>query len=438
VDHRCDLFSLGCVLYRALTGQKSFPGEDTMAILMSLVEHTPSPIRQLGVDIPAALDELIARLLAKDANARPASAADVAQALAWIEGQLVGGPASGAAFMPSAQQELELAGAGRRTHRWRWLVAAAVGVSAVIFTGAFLLTNSRPRSEKPQPLENPNTLTTTPTPVVDADRAAAEWVLGAGGYLHLQTAASDKLKVDARYRLPKEGGFQVYDISLSRPGVRFRGDVGQLKPLKHLQGLTLDNTDLTDQDLETLAGVLPTLQSLRVSRTSVTHAGLARQFHRLKRLEMLAPPSKMQDIHLPALGALPKLVRLELDSPQVSGAGLLKHLPRLEVLMLAGGEFFDHDLEPISRMPEIVRLELIDGNITDLGVGHLRNGKFTKLKLECGLTDVGLLQLIGMTTLLELDIDEKNQFTAAGVATLQKALPDCKIKWRQPIVPTAE
>src|SRR5207248_1404738 len=39
VDHRCDLFSLGCVLYRLCTGTMPFPGADTMSILMALATY---------------------------------------------------------------------------------------------------------------------------------------------------------------------------------------------------------------------------------------------------------------------------------------------------------------------------------------------------------------------------------------------------------------
>ena len=66
VDLRCDLFSLGCVLYRMLTGKSPFGGKDTMATLTALATHTPPSVRDVESDVPVELDKLVIRLLAKE------------------------------------------------------------------------------------------------------------------------------------------------------------------------------------------------------------------------------------------------------------------------------------------------------------------------------------------------------------------------------------
>ena len=85
VDHRCDLFSLGCVLYQMLTGSVAFQGSNTTATLLALTQQTPKPIRDLNPDVPEAVAGFVSRLLEKDPARRPQSAAEVAESLARLE-----------------------------------------------------------------------------------------------------------------------------------------------------------------------------------------------------------------------------------------------------------------------------------------------------------------------------------------------------------------
>lgn len=88
VDYRSDLFSLGCVLYQACTGQLPFQGKDVMSQLSALATASPAPPNQINADVPPAVSELIMRLLAKDRESRPESAGAVAEALAEAEREL--------------------------------------------------------------------------------------------------------------------------------------------------------------------------------------------------------------------------------------------------------------------------------------------------------------------------------------------------------------
>ncbi len=73
VDQRSDLYSLGALMWHALTG--ALPFDDGPALLR---ERSPLPeLRSLRPDVPAALAELIPQLLDADPHERPASASDV-------------------------------------------------------------------------------------------------------------------------------------------------------------------------------------------------------------------------------------------------------------------------------------------------------------------------------------------------------------------------
>lgn len=84
VDARSDLFSLGSVLYRLVTGKLPFPGDNVMAVLSALASQTPPSARSINPLVPPALDDLLNRLLQKDPSARPVSAQWIADELAAI------------------------------------------------------------------------------------------------------------------------------------------------------------------------------------------------------------------------------------------------------------------------------------------------------------------------------------------------------------------
>jgi serine/threonine protein kinase len=84
VDARADLYALGAVLFRCLTGVRPFEGETALELLLKLTMEPTPRLSSLRPDAPADLDELVARLLAKEPAERPATARETGKALAAI------------------------------------------------------------------------------------------------------------------------------------------------------------------------------------------------------------------------------------------------------------------------------------------------------------------------------------------------------------------
>lgn len=76
VDARSDLYSTGCLLYELLTGRPPFTGDSPVSVAYQHVSETPIPPSQVDPGVPAALDPLVMKALAKDPDDRYQTAAD--------------------------------------------------------------------------------------------------------------------------------------------------------------------------------------------------------------------------------------------------------------------------------------------------------------------------------------------------------------------------
>jgi eukaryotic-like serine/threonine-protein kinase len=105
VDVRSDIFSLGCVLYEMLTGDRAFAGGTAAETLAAILRDQPS--RLTAGAIPSNLEPVVRRCLEKDRSRRFQSASDLAFALRGL--------LSGTATIPAAPV------------RWNWRLLAAAG-----------------------------------------------------------------------------------------------------------------------------------------------------------------------------------------------------------------------------------------------------------------------------------------------------------------------
>jgi serine/threonine protein kinase len=84
IDHRCDLYSMGCVLFECLTGQPPFYHRNEAVVLQLHLTQAAPDVRTLRSDTPAELAQGIARALAKNPEERWSSATAMRDALATV------------------------------------------------------------------------------------------------------------------------------------------------------------------------------------------------------------------------------------------------------------------------------------------------------------------------------------------------------------------
>ena len=78
IEDKSDIFSLGCVLYEMLTGEKAFSGENYFSIMYKITNEEPSPIPEIRPDIPEILWKITRKALSKNPAERYQSCMDFA------------------------------------------------------------------------------------------------------------------------------------------------------------------------------------------------------------------------------------------------------------------------------------------------------------------------------------------------------------------------
>jgi beta-lactam-binding protein with PASTA domain/predicted Ser/Thr protein kinase len=140
---RSDIYSIGVILYEALTGRVPFEGDSAVAVALKQVSEAPRRPSAINPEVPPALDAVVMRALAKDPDARFKDADAFLKALDAAE-RAPDAPrpqdtAAYAAVSPEGEtdlpvEEYEEYEIRHRGRRWRWFALAllAAGVAALV------------------------------------------------------------------------------------------------------------------------------------------------------------------------------------------------------------------------------------------------------------------------------------------------------------------
>lgn len=407
LDHRTDLFSLGAVLYRMCSGRLPFEGPTTIAVLMALGMEEPPPLRELKPSVPQALAKLIHEMLAKKASERPGSAAEVATRLRLIHAGE--GKESHADLVSQADSGKQSVRRGRR-------MAAAMAVAVLLLTGGVIRFRAGPsklrevglheRAPATRPADIINPPAMTASTVRASDRAAADWVLSAGGTVEILGEHGEVGSIE-----------DLNDGHHFLNAIFLRGKVDAVKngALRHLQGLTelarldLAETPVSDSDLAYLSQCSK-LSVLSLEKTFVSGSGLAHLANLSHLEEISLGNTRMNDDGMLQLCAIKSLERVFLQTVNVTPKGLacLRNLPRLNHLDLYGSLWVvDESVAVLKDCPQLATLCLGSTSVSDKGLGYLKDFRELRelnLIFNFVITNDGLAQLRNCTNLTRLDL----------------------------------
>lgn len=139
-DARSDLYAMGAVLYRLLTGQSPYGGSDANGTLIRLMEEAPQRPSLLERSIPAGLEAVIEKAMARDPAERYQSADELDRALSAFDqsGRSVLSAHSSRADAPATEDARTLGRRAKMVRPMAVLIALLTAASAALAVGASL------------------------------------------------------------------------------------------------------------------------------------------------------------------------------------------------------------------------------------------------------------------------------------------------------------
>jgi serine/threonine-protein kinase len=152
IDQRADVFSFGCVLYEMASGRRAFDGETVLDTLHAIARNEPESLAQIDARLPAELQRILKKCLAKDRNLRYQGAQDLLVDLRALAIEVEAGRATpvGASMVGIGVDGLLAAEASAAAGRFRGVpLLLALPIAAVLIAAASGITWLASRAEPP-------------------------------------------------------------------------------------------------------------------------------------------------------------------------------------------------------------------------------------------------------------------------------------------------
>ncbi len=365
MNNRSDIYSMGCLMYEALSGHPPFAGESLVETVYKHMHEPPPQLVAEGEKFPEMLQMIVTKTLAKEPGERYETmeqlSADLQHVLDDVEGR--DNQAKYICNETSTPTSFKIP----------WVV---VGGVILVIVSALFATLSWPTAKPPED----NKVQASLEQVV-AQSAPQDSMLSnqSPSWSGDDNDLKELIKTNPNAtKLPRDGK------PLTDAGFI---DVGKMK---YLHTVSLCDTEITNATMKRL-GAVSSLKTLRVARTTVNDDGVKA---------------------LAGLG----LIELDVSNTGVTRASLplIANFKNLQILNVSGLNLTDADLMVLSRLPSLENLTISGNHITGPGLARFRNLK----RLDAAgnpLDDEGIPFVVQLPMLKEIDLSDTPITEKGGV-----------------------
>lgn len=420
IDARSDIYSLGCVMFEAMTGQLPFSSSDIMTLLEAQLHNEPPQVGSIVTELSgSSLETVIDRCLEKNPEDRFQSSKELLTHLV-ADDRPIGSPANST---PTPQSN------SRFTKFTGILVSAVIAIPLLIALPAWLVD----QFEKASEIESSQ----SPT----EKKRRREFILGKGRdspnspEIHLYKISGFKdedlllipndgtiTQVDitkpayATNPVLSEAGSNLGIVDLSERGFDYISRLTKLNSIKVHRG-----RDLSKHAIDALAK-LPNLENFDARNTTFSDFSALVKLKNLTSIQLsdfisADQVSMLKDLPIRSL----IMEEVILDGPMIESICTLKNLQslKLETCDQVSGK----DLARLDSLTNLTNLELNNSpTVTEGGIASITTlGRLRYLSLKQNvLNDHHLEQLAKMTGLISLDVSNNLHFTDIGISHLSK------------------